>query len=145
MYPMNVEIRLERLWHTYMAKMALRVLKKNEQLQRYMDMLEERNIPMSLCSVITDELFSLRAEAKVKWVAENYGYVLQNCCVKDYRYKSLACKVIMDFLDCDMKEILIIDDNWDVLIDCYDKGFSVCTPLHIVNYVNDLTSSKSIL
>ena len=33
-------------------------------------------------------------------------------------------------------EILIIDDFYDVLDDCASKGFSMCTPMHIVNLVS---------
>ncbi len=73
------------------------------------------------------------------------GGTLQNCCVPTIESKSVVCEAIRTAIVCEAKEILIVDDNCSVLSDCYAKWFSVCTPLHIVNYVNGLTDDKKAL
>lgn len=37
-------------------------------------------------------------------------------------------------------EILIVDDNWETLVEAANYGFQACTPMEIVNYVNNMES-----
>lgn len=50
--------------------------------------------------------------------------------------KSIALSLLQEAFGCNADEILIIDDLYDVLDDCVSKGFSVRTPMHIVNMVS---------
>ena len=111
-------------------------VEKSKHLQKFMDLLYEKHVPMGLCSAISVDTMSIRAEAKIEWVIDNYGYRLKNMCVKSWSAKSKMCELLQQALGCNAKEILIIDDSYDVLEDCARKGFSVCTPLHIVNLIS---------
>lgn len=108
----------------------------NFQLQKYMDLLLERHVPMGLCSAISDNPVALRAEAKVQWVQQHYAHSLRNLCVSGMTAKAQMLEILQESLGCEAEDILMIDDSGEVLEDCASRGFSVCTPMHIVNLIN---------
>ena len=108
----------------------------NIHLQKYMDFLSEHRVPMGLCSAIGDNPVALRAEAKVQWVQQNYGHSLRNLCVSSMAAKAQMLEILQESLGCEAEAILMIDDSGAVLEDCASKGFSVCTPMHIVNLID---------
>lgn len=111
-------------------------LEANIHLQRYMDLLSEHRVPMGLCSAIGDQPIALRAEAKVQWVRQNYGHSLRNLCVSRMAEKVQMLEILRESLGCEAEDILMIDDSGSVLEDCASKGFSVCTPMHVVNLID---------
>lgn len=65
--------------------------KPNLQLKKFMDYLAYKNIPMGLISGVHD---CKTAERKIKWVKENYGYLLENYCVSSQEQKIIELKVL---------------------------------------------------
>lgn len=101
-----------------------------------MDFLGDHGVQMGLCSAIGSSQVGLKSEVKVKLVKDNYEHSLMNICVREATGKSIALSLLQEAFGCNADEILIIDDLYDVLDDCTSKGFSVCTPMHIVNLVS---------
>lgn len=118
------------------GKVTFNDVEVNEHLKKCMDFLSKHNVPTGLCSAISDNPVALRAEAKVQWVKENYGHNLRNLCVSEAPAKSRMLEILQEALVCNAEDILMVDDSYDVLEDCASKGFSVCTPMHIVNLVS---------
>lgn len=117
-------------------KDTFRGIEVSEHLKKCMDFLGDHGVQMGLCSAIGSSQVGLKSEVKVKWVKDNYGHSLMNICVREATDKSLALSLLQEAFGCNADEILIIDDLYDVLDDCASKGFSVCTPMHIVNLVS---------
>lgn len=116
--------------------MAFIDAESNSQLQEYMDLLLEKRVPMGLCSAISDNPVAPRAEAKVRWVQQHYAHSLRNLCVSSVTAKAQMLEILQESLGCEAEDILMVDDSEVVLEDCASRGFSVCTPMHIVNLIN---------
>lgn len=72
-----------------------------------MDYLAYKNIPMGLISGVCD---CKTTERKIKWVKENYGYLLENYCVSSQEQKIIELKVLAKVNRLHENQITIIDN-----------------------------------
>lgn len=105
---------------------------KNKQLQEFMWQCENMKIEQGLMSEV---ISSKHAEAKVDWVSENYGIDLGNYCVSSQANKLDIMKALADIKGIKPNKILLIDDKRTTLTMAANAGFSVLSPIHIINYI----------
>jgi hypothetical protein len=77
-------------------------------------------------------------QAKEKWVLDNYGIQLDNYCVGTINGKIEIMKAISSAFNINRENIMLVDDIWDTLDKATAEGFSACTPMEIVNYIEEL-------
>jgi hypothetical protein len=114
--------------------------KPNLQLKKFMDYLADKNIPMGLISGVRD---CKTAERKIKWVKENYGYLLENYCVSSQEQKIIELKVLAKVNRLHEKQIAIIDDLYPNLEKAESEGFVALSPMQVVNLFNEISEQKS--
>ena len=110
--------------------------KPNLQLKKFMDYLAYKNIPMGLISGVRD---CKTAERKIKWVKENYGYLLENYCVSSQEQKIIELKVLAKVNRLHENQIAIIDDLYPNLEKAESEGFVALSPMQIVNMFNEVS------
>lgn len=108
---------------------------KNETIEEFMKMCSKANMRQVLVSGCAN---SFVANAKVDWVQENYGVVLENFCVCSQKEKLMTLMAIAESMDLRYEEILIVDDYWMVLESLANEGFQAATPMEVVCYMNEL-------
>ena len=114
--------------------------KPNLQLKKFMDYLAYKNIPMGLISGVRD---CKTAERKIKWVKENYGYLLENYCVSSQEQKIIELKVLAKVNRLHENQIAIIDDLYPNLEKAESEGFVALSPMQVVNLFNEISEQKS--
>ena len=114
--------------------------KPNLQLKKFMDYLAYKNIPMGLISGVRD---CKSAEIKIKWVKENYGYLLENYCVSSQEQKIIELKVLAKVNRLHENQIAIIDDLYPNLEKAESEGFIALSPMQVVNLFNEISEQKS--
>lgn len=114
--------------------------KPNLQLKKFMDYLAYKNIPMGLISGVRD---CKTAERKIKWVKENYGYLLENYCVSSQEQKIIELKVLAKVNRLHENQIAIIDDMYSNLEKAESEGFIALSPMQVVNLFNETSEQKS--
>lgn len=130
-YMINVHSGSKELWNTS---------KPNLQLKKFMDYLAYKNIPMGLISGVHD---CKTAERKIKWVKENYGYLLENYCVSSQEQKIIELKVLAKVNRLHANQIAIIDDMYTNLEEAESEGFVALSPMQVVNLFNEESEQKS--
>lgn len=80
----------------------------------------------------------LCADAKIKFVEEQYGINLRNWCVCAQEKKIQMLKALSLVHNCKYDNVLIIDDNYKVVTMAADAGFQSATPIEIVNFTQHL-------
>ena len=115
--------------------------KPNLQLKKFMDYLACKNISMGLISGVQD---CKTAERKLKWVKENYGYLLENYCVSSQEQKIIELKVLAKVNRLHANQIAIIDDMYSNLEKAESEGFIALSPMQVVNLFNEESEQKSI-
>ena len=130
-YMINVHSGSKELWNTS---------KPNLQLKKFMDYLAYKNIPMGLISGVHD---CKTAERKIKWVKENYGYLLENYCVFSQEQKIIELKVLAKVNRLHANQIAIIDDMYTNLEEAESEGFVALSPMQVVNLFNEESEQKS--
>ena len=126
-YMINVHSGSKELWNTS---------KPNLQLKKFMDYLAYKNIPMGLISGVRD---CKTAERKIKWVKENYGYLLENYCVSSQEQKIIELKVLAKVNRLHENQIAIIDDLYPNLEKAESEGFVALSPMQVVNLFNEIS------
>lgn len=114
--------------------------KPNLQLKKFMDYLACKNISMGLISGVRD---CKTAERKIKWVKENYGYLLENYCVSSQEQKIIELKVLAKVNRLHENQIAIIDDMYSNLEKAESEGFIALSPMQVVNLFNETSEQKS--
>lgn len=110
--------------------------KPNLQLKKFMDYLACKNISMGLISGVRD---CKTAERKIKWVKENYGYLLENYCVSSQEQKIIELKVLAKVNRLHENQIAIIDDLYPNLEKAESEGFVALSPMQVVNLFNEVS------
>lgn len=105
-----------------------------------MDYLACKNISMGLISGVRD---CKTAERKIKWVKENYGYLLENYCVSSQEQKIIELKVLAKVNRLHENQIAIIDDMYSNLEKAESEGFIALSPMQVVNLFNETSEQKS--
>ena len=98
--------------------------------------LQLKNIPMGLISGVRD---CKTAERKIKWVKENYGYLLENYCVSSQEQKIIELKVLAKVNRLHENQIAIIDDLYPNLEKAESEGFVALSPMQVVNLFNEIS------
>lgn len=105
----------------------------NEQIKIFMDICDQKGIKMALISTTKSFIHMM---FKQKWVSEKYHYELENCCVGSQEAKLDMIKAISAARGYKSCEVLFVDDYWYQTERIEDAGFLACSPMEIVNFVN---------
>lgn len=109
--------------------------KKNVQLEKIMNLCVKNNIEIGLISATTSYTAGKRKE---EWVLDNYGIACENFCVGDSEQKIIEMQALANARGLDNSEIAIIDDYYKTVESAADARFVACTPLEIVNFINEM-------
>jgi hypothetical protein len=104
-------------------------------MKKFIELAETHNIPMYLISATRS---SVHANAKIDWVLRNYGVTMGNYCVGKRKGKLKMLKAYSNAHDFSRKEILFIDDCWESIHEAEQNGFHACSPMEIVNYIDNI-------
>lgn len=105
----------------------------NTHMKKFMTACELRSIRMGL---ISSTVSYKHMQAKHDWVLNNYGADLDNYCVGNPESKIEIMIAISDALNIERNRILIVDDLCSTLELAANNGFSACTPMEVVNYID---------
>jgi hypothetical protein len=106
----------------------------NQHMKQLIDIAKKYDIPMYLISATCS---AVHANAKVDWVAQNYGVTMGNYCVGKRKDKLEMLKAYCETHSRSRDKVLFIDDCWDSLHDTELYGFDSCSPMEVVNYIED--------
>lgn len=84
------------------------------------------------------------SERKIKWVKENYGYLLENYCVCSQELKIVELKVLAKVNMLHENQIAIIDDMYPNLEKAESDGFIALSPMQVVNMFNEESEQESV-
>ena len=111
---------------------------KNSSPSKHMGVLlnhcKERNIRLGLISATGQSVCS---KAKLEWVSNMYGLELENFCVDTAQSKVLMLTALAEVYNLNADEILLVDDYTYNLVDAANAGFQACTPMEVVEYVEN--------
>lgn len=112
--------------------------KPNLQLKKFMDYLAYKNIPMGLISGVRD---CKTAERKIKWVKENYGYLLENYCVSSREQKIIELGWPLQRLTGFMKTRLLLSTIYIPILKKQKVKVSLLFPqcrlsIYLMKYLN---------
>ena len=113
--------------------------KPNVQMQEFIRMCQADGKEIGLISAT--ESF-VHMSMKQKWAEENYHVKFKNFCGGTWEKKIEILEDICEALDYDSREILIVDDMVQTLRLAEDAGFQACTPMAVVNLINEKTWRK---
>lgn len=116
----------------------------NKQLATFMHACVQEGKRVGLISATESYLASAR---KVEWVNKNYNVLCENYCVGEPEFKLQEMLAIATANDLAPDQVAVIDDYWLVLEAAASEGFIACSPLEIVNYIDnypDLEDFKKI-
>lgn len=114
--------------------------KPNLQLKKFMDYLAYKNIPMGLISGVRD---CKTAERKIKWVKENYGYLLE-ITVYPVRNRRLLNLRSLQRLTGFMKTRLLLSTIYIPILKKQKVKVSLLfPPMQVVNLFNETSEQKS--
>jgi beta-phosphoglucomutase-like phosphatase (HAD superfamily) len=108
--------------------------KPNNHMRKMMSECKERGIRMGL---ISTTLSCCHMMGKHDWVLAEYGVDLENYCVGSYEGKVTIMIAISDAFNIPRKRILFVDDSHSNLEAAFEAGFMVCTPMEVVNYIEE--------
>lgn len=95
----------------------------------------KNNIEIGLISATTSYTTGKRKE---EWVLDNYGIACENFCVGDSEQKIIEMQALANARRLDNSKIAIIDDYYKTVESAADARFVDCTPLEIVNFINEM-------
>ena len=102
----------------------------NEHLKLFLQECVDRDITLGLCSGV---ISCVAAEAKIKWIYDNYGFMLYNYCVSSQDAKLYMYSALLK----EYGSVLIVEDNPDVVNKAWDLGYNIVTPMQVVNYIEN--------
>ena len=126
------EYNIEVLLH---GKDAWSDCKLNMHMKKFIEECNKRGIRQGLISATHSYK---HASAKNDWVKTNYGIELENFCVATADDKIEMMNSIADAYKYSRDEILIVDDYWYTLEKAANNYFQACSPMEVVNYIEDL-------
>ena len=114
---------------------------KSDHMQKFMDFCADNGIQQAL---ITASPEHLSAEMKNQWVQKNYRHTLRNFAMGTGNDKIEMLKAIAQAETIEPSNILVVDDRSATLDLAADNGFQACTPMEVVNFVeNNLRKANS--
>ena len=127
---MGSELRTSNTYEIF-DKFGCRV---NKQMANFIDQLKEMGVEMHLVSATSDKNV---VALKLEWVLRKYGVSMINSCVEDHNYKVSRIKEHCDSRGLNYDETLFVDDMYQNLCSVAAIGVQTCSPMEIVNYMND--------
>ena len=115
-----------------LGKNAWSTCQISSHMEKFMKECESKNIPMGLVSVVMSAKHMM---CKQDWVLEKYGIFLENYCVGKAEDKIKVMRAISEAYGIPKSKILIVDDLWQTVSDAYNEGFLACSPMEVVNYI----------
>ena len=123
-------------------------LQTNKHMRMFMDLCNKHGIRMGLISYASSNIIM---QTRIQWVYQKYGYELENYCVGSREGKLDMLKAIQQTywkgnktvgpndtgILYSTRQILIIDDVGQTLQEAADNNFSACTPMEVVNFIED--------
>lgn len=106
----------------------------NKQMFNFIKQLKRSNIEMHLISATGDKD---RVALKLEWVLKRYGVDMTNSCVEHHVDKITKIKEYCDSQGLNYNEALYIDDMYQNLDSATKIGIQTCSPMEVVNYMND--------
>lgn len=113
----------------------------NKQLATFMHACVQEGKRVGLISATESYLASAR---KVEWVNKNYNVLCENYCVGEPEAKLQEMLALATANDLAPDQVAIIDDYWLVLEAAASEGFIACSPLEIVNYINNYPDPEDL-
>lgn len=113
----------------------------SSHLKQFMELCVERNIKIGLISATAS---SKHAVKKQNWVAEKYGFLPENYCVSSAENKIRMMRAITVTDEIDKSQILLVDDLFFTLEDAANAGFMACSPMEVVEYMEELKKLEEI-
>lgn len=131
-----------------MATAFFNNLQTNKHMRMFMDLCNKHGIRMGLISYASSNIIM---QTRIQWVYQKYGYELENYCVGSREGKLDMLKAIQQTywkgnktvgpndtgILYSPRQILIIDDVGQTLQEAADNNFSACTPMEVVNFIED--------
>lgn len=106
----------------------------NKHMKLFLEECEHKNIKLGLLSVVSN---FKHAQAKEKWILENYNIKLENFCVGTDEEKIRQLEIIAKAYELKKEEILIVDDKQSILNEVSLLGFLAWSPMEVVNYIEE--------
>jgi hypothetical protein len=100
----------------------------NDDCKKLMKLFYNKQVPMGLISC---DRSAIHFQKKIDWVKNKMGFSLENYCVGLGYSKINMLKAISNAYNIPEKEILLIDDDYDLLNEAVDIGFSAMSPVEI--------------
>ena len=104
----------------------------SKHMKKFIDICIKRNIQVGL---ISSTGYFVSMQAKHKWAEDNYGVKFENYCVGKPELKLVELAAIAQHIGCKKSEILLVDDLYPTLEKASIEGFTACSPMEIVNYI----------
>ena len=106
----------------------------NKQMFNFIKQLKRSNIEMHLISATGDKD---RVALKLEWVLKRYGVDMIDSCVEHHVDKITKIKEYCGSQGLNYNEALYIDDMYQNLDSATNIGIQTCSPMEVVNYMND--------
>lgn len=106
----------------------------NKHFKQFMSECKQLGIRMGLISLVPS---FVHGQVKHDWVLREYGIDLENYCVGTFESKLGIMIAISDAYGIVRESILLVDDYFKNNERAADNGFQVCTPMEVVNYIED--------
>jgi hypothetical protein len=111
----------------------------NIHMKKLVKMADQNDTPLFL---ISSTCSSVHANAKLEWVKRNYGVTMENYCVGKRKDKLKIMQAYCTAFDIAKDRVLIIDDCWDTLHEAEASGIHSCSPMEVVNYIEELDDNS---
>lgn len=104
----------------------------NRHMKEMMELLKAQGTQLGLISAT----FSFKhMQAKQEHIKEIYGIELENYCVGMPKNKAQLLEYLAEAKGLKKKEIMIIDDRYDIQQEAANNGFIALSPMQVVNYI----------
>lgn len=111
--------------------------KPNIQMQKFLHLCKTEGKRISIISA-TDSYVHMTM--KKKWVTANYQIDVENFSVGTWERKIEMMEDICEVYKYDPRELLIVDDANMTIRAAEDAGFQACSPMEVVNFINQRIS-----
>lgn len=131
-----------RLHHASIVRKELSMYSEcttSKHLKAFMLECKEKGVKLGLISATPSFAFS---QVKHDWVLQKYGIDLENYCVGTFEAKLDVMIAISDAYKIPRSSILLVDDYFRNNKMSADAGFMVCTPMEVVNYIENSQFQK---
>ena len=127
----NTEIDQDIIAGTYKFETSM----PNRHLREFVELCRMQGIQLGVISATS---LAPVVQVKMEWVREHYGDGFENWCVGTAQEKASLLDIISRVQHLNPCSIMIVDDSFDALHMCEKLGFETCTPMEIVNYMEEI-------